>query len=597
MYRVVRDDGGTTWDTDMWSLEQCGRGDVDPHGAPYAGPVERLDGTPSCSVVVDDTTVAGYPDPVGPAEPQERFWADEFDPARPVPRAMSDLVIYELHVGALAPNTRAAGTFADALELLPYLEDLGVNAVELLPMLEFNGSTSWGYGSSHFLAIESSAGGRDALKHFVRACHRRGIAVLMDVVYNHYNDDSARAAWQPDSLAPERNIYYWYEGSPADHRSPDGGYLDNWSSGAAPRYWADEVRALFVSSAALLLDEFHLDGFRVDQTTSIHAYNRLRDDGRPAPAANIWGRKFLRQLCQTLKTVDPTVLLVAEDHSGWPAVTQPSHTGGVGFDAAWHVDFYRHLVGDKGEGPEHAKLLDMAARNDRGPLAMGRFAAQLAATGPHTVVYVENHDEAGNAPDTRRTIRVAVNDAPLVGATRAVAEARCRLAAAMTFLSPGVPLFLMGEEVGAQQGYTYDRFVEHKEDLLGLRETSGRGLFRCHADLIRFRLASSAIRIGTIDVLHADDAGRVLAFRRADAADEVVVVGSLATEPYDHPGYTLRHPLLENAKWQECLNTDAVEYGGAGVGNGGAVLRAEGGRLDVVVPASGVVVLRRLHAG
>jgi 1,4-alpha-glucan branching enzyme len=209
-------------------------------------------------------------------------------------------------------------------------------------------------------------------------------------------------------------------------------------------------------------------------------------------------------------------------------------------------------------------------------------------------VYVENHDEAGNAEHSRRTILVAVNGAPLVGDTRTVAEARCRFAAAMSFLSPGVPLFLMGEEVGAQKAYTYDRFTEEKEDLLGLRAGTGAGLFRCYQDLIAFRRGSSAARTGSCQVVHCDDGGRLLAFLRADQAEEVLVVASLATEPYDRPGYLIQHPDLVGGGWEEVLNTDASVYGGRGVGNRSATLRATDGGLDVVVPASGAVVFRRV---
>ncbi|MEA2244063.1 MAG: 1,4-alpha-glucan branching enzyme, partial [Solirubrobacteraceae bacterium] len=277
MYRVTRDDGQVVYRTDMYSLKQSGAGDVDPGGQPYHGDVAALDGSPSCTLVVDADVVEPT-DGAGAAQPDDAFWDDEVDPGRPVPRRVQDLVIYELHVGALAPQTQAAGTLADALALLPYLEQLGVNAVELLPMFEFNGSRSWGYGASHLLAIEKSAGGRSALKRFVKACHQRGIAVLMDVVYNHYTDDAARAAWQYDSAADARNIYYWYEGPASRYRDPRGGYVDNVSSGWAPRYDDAHVRELFVSSAAMLLDDFHIDGLRVDQTTSIHAYNALHAD-------------------------------------------------------------------------------------------------------------------------------------------------------------------------------------------------------------------------------------------------------------------------------------------------------------------------------
>jgi 1,4-alpha-glucan branching enzyme len=595
MYRVTRDDGQVVYRTDMYSLRQSGSGDVDPGGQPYDGDPSALDGSPSCTVVVDADAVDPYPaDVAGAVTPDDAFWADEVDPARPVPRRVQDLVIYELHVGALAPQTEAAGSFADALALLPYLEDLGVNAVELLPMLEFNGSRSWGYGASHLLAIEKSAGGRSALKRFVKACHRRGIAVLMDVVYNHYTDDAARAAWQYDSAADERNIYYWYEGPESRYVDPRGGYVDNISSGWAPRYDDAHVRELFVSSAAMLLDEFHIDGLRVDQTTSIHAYNTLHADGTQVAAANVFGRKLLREMCQTLKTIAPDCMLIAEDHSGWSAVTQPARQGGIGFDAVWYVDFYHHLIGDKDESPHYARLLYSAGRGHDGPLNMTAFAAALEATVKPTVVYVESHDEAGGAEHSERTIVVAVDGAPLVGATRAVAEARCRFAAGMSMLSAGTPMFLMGEEVGAQHKYTYDHFYEDKEDLVGLRDGDGTRLFAFYADVIRLRLGASALRARRLEVLHVHDANRVLAFRRWDDAGELLVVASLNERHFASPDYRIAHGALGDDLWRERFNSNATTYGGDGTGNGPGPRRAAGGSLGVVVPAMGFVVLERV---
>jgi 1,4-alpha-glucan branching enzyme len=560
MYRVTREGGLPAMRTDMYSLHQCGSGAFNPRGMPYDGVPEDLDGTPSCSVVVDQDTLAAG------------------SPSGTVPRRVEDLVIYELHLGALGFGREGPGTFADAIALLNHLSDLGVNAVELLPLFEFSGTLSWGYGSSHFLAIETSAGGRDALKRFVDACHERGIAVLMDVVYNHYTPEADRAAWQYDSPTDSHNIYLWYEDDP-------GSYVDNVSSGWAPRYHDEHVRALFVSSAAMLVDEFGIDGLRVDQTTSIHAYNRRHSDGHEVGAANVFGRKLLRELCQTLKAIDPDVMLIAEDHSGWDRVTQPAPTGGMGFDATWYVDFYHHLIGDKSEGSEYAKLLHTAATNWSGPLAMGRFADALRASANRTVVYVESHDEAGNATASRRTILAAVDGAPLVGETRRVAESRTRWAAGMSLLSPGTPMFLMGEEVGAQQPYTYDRFAEHKEDLEGLRAGDGAALFRFNADLIRLRLAEGDLRSRAIEIVHVNDGGRVLAFRRG----AFLVVGSLADAPYEE----YRIAPVPGA-WRECFNSDAAAYGGAGVGNRGATLHADGDVLTVVLPASGFVIFRRV---
>ncbi|CAI7979277.1 MULTISPECIES: alpha-amylase family glycosyl hydrolase [unclassified Parafrankia] len=581
LYRVTRDDGSVAWRSDMYSAQQCGTGDVDPCGAHHDGPAEDLDGSVSCSVVVD-------------TRDDERFWADEFDPARPVPRRVEDLVIYELHVGALGFGHTGAGTFADALAFVDHLIDLGVNAVELLPMFEFAGTRSWGYGSSHFLAVKQSAGGRVALRRFVRACHQRGVAVLMDVVYNHYTPNAQRSAWQYDSTAPSRNIYYWYEGAEDDHPHPDGGYLDNVSSGWAPRYSDENVRALFVASAVALLDEFHIDGLRVDQTTSIHAYNSLHADGRPVAAANIAGRKFLRELCQTLRLVDPDVILIAEDHSGWAEVTRPAESGGLGFDAHWYVDFYHHLVGDKGEGPEYAKLLHTAGRDPAGPLAMSLFAKAFTAAADHTVVYTESHDEAGNSEHSARNILVAVDHAPLHGDTAWFAFARLRCAAALTLLSPGTPMFLMGDEVGARRAYTHDGFAEAKEDLAGLRAGEGAELFACYRALVTLRLGSPALRSRTVELVGADDTARVLAFRRWDRGEEILVVVSLNNDPL--PRFGLSHPSLAGRRWKPVLDTDAPRFGGR-TGGSRRSLSPRGDSVRVDLPAAGAVVFRRRRRG
>jgi 1,4-alpha-glucan branching enzyme len=594
LYRVTREDGSVGWRTDMYSRQQAGGGDVNPRGARYGGTAADLDGTVSCSVVVDPRPAAAG------------FWNDELDPTHPLPRRVEDLVIYELHVGALGFGTTTAGTFSDAVAFVDYLVDLGVNAVELLPVLEFSGSRSWGYGTSHFLAVEKSAGGRDGLARFVRACHRRGLAVIVDMVFNHYTQDADRVAWMYDTTTPSHNAYYWYEGSDADHAEfPDGGYVDNLSSGFAPRYGDEQVRALFVASAVALLEEFHVDGFRLDQTTSIHLYNALHADGRPVGAANVAGRKFLRELCQTLRMVAPDVILIAEDHSGWDAVTRPAAAGGLGFDATWYVDFYHHLIGDKGEGPQYARLLETAGRDLTGPLAMGLFAGALTGAANRTVVYPESHDEAGNSEHSERNILVAVNDAPLVGETRWYAEARIRCVTALALLSPGTPMFLMGDEVGAAKAYTYDHFSEEKEDLHGLRAGAGAGLFAAHRDLALLRRGSAAARSREIEILHTNDPARVLAFRRwpahaagseqteqnAEIGGELLIVVSLNNEPF--PSYLLRHPSVAGAPWRLRLSTDAARYGGRGGPAAETLAPGADGALDLALPAITALVFER----
>ena len=284
-------------------------------------------------------------------------------------------MIYELHVGALGgPEKKGPGTLKDAIDLLDYLVDLGVNAVELLPMSQFSGEENWGYGTSHYYAIEYSGGGRDQYKYFIKACHRRGIAVIFDVVYNHFTPNAERAEWGYDTNDVVKNPYYWYEGVPSDYPAYQqavdagardlGGYVDNMSTGFAPRFYEEMVRKMFISSAVMLMEEFHVDGFRVDQTTSIHSYNVLHADGRPVPNANLFGAKFLREWTSTLRLINPDVILTAEDHSGWDKVTQPTEIGGLGFDKVWYADFYHHLIGDTDKGSDYAKLIKTAGYGD-----------------------------------------------------------------------------------------------------------------------------------------------------------------------------------------------------------------------------------------
>lgn len=611
MFRVTKDDGSVAFRTDLYSRCQVGRGQTDPAqlgSRDFSGDRRDLDGTVSCSVVIDPERVTElFDEGVFPETrwlSEEDFWADEHDPLRPLPTRIEDLVIYELHVGGLgaghldAEGNPVPGNLADAIPFLDHLSDLGVNAVELLPLAEFEGWASWGYGTSHYSAIEFSGGGRDQFKYFVRECHRRGIVVLLDVVYNHFHHSAERAEWAYDSALPERNSYYWYEGRAADYPSAQppgsGGYVDNMSTGYAPRFDEEMVRQIFISSAVALAVEFHVDGFRADQTTSIHSYARLHADGRPVDRANAWGGRFLRQWTRTLRLVKPAILLTAEDHSGWAAVTEPSDMGGLGFDATWYSEFYHNLCGDTGRGLECANLLTTAALGDDRPLALGHFANVLADSAHRTVVYHESHDEAGNSLNngvrSGRTLVIAVGRAPLVGDTRRFAEARARFAAGMSLLSAGTPMFFMGEEVGAQADYRYDDFAWHREDFTATRAGDGHYLFAFYRDLIRLRLQLSGLRSRLVQVLHIDEVARVLAFRRTDGDEDLLVVANLANIPYN-AGF--RVSGVPEGDWQEIFNSDSAHYGGWNDGNAGAIIPTRDGTIAPVVPRAGFVILRR----
>jgi 1,4-alpha-glucan branching enzyme len=610
MFRITKAGGEIAYRTDLYSRCQMGQGTYNPMGKPHPGGRMEVNATVSCSVVTSpDQVTKHFSEPRWPEQEfltEEEFWRDEFRTHRPVPTRVEDLIIYELHVGALGFGMDRAGTLEDAMALLDYLEDLGINAVELLPMSEFGGLPNWGYATTHYLAVEYKGGGRDQLKHFIRECHRRGIAVIMDVVYNHYHPDSERAEWMYDSNSHTENIYHWYEGRPEDYPgyeraaaipgsgavSGHGGYIDNMSTGYAPRFHEEMVRAMFISSAVTLMEEFHIDGFRVDQTTCIHSYNVLHANGQEASRANIFGGKFLREWCRTLRILRPEVMLMAEDHSSWDAVTVPDAEGGMGFDATWHADFYHHLIGDSQRGMEFAKLLWTSGKGDGLPLAMDVFAGVLARTAQKKVVYHESHDEAGNGERTRRTIVTAANGAELQGEVLRAAEARCRTAFGLSMLSAGTPMFLMGEEVGAVNDYRYDNFLKNREDLRGLRSGKGQHLFRYYQELIRLRLSQEALRSRNIEILCVHNVHRLIAFRRWSGAEEFLVVASLNEQPFPE-GYELVSPRLSSGGWKEMFNSDAARYGGSNIGNLGGTLFPQGAGLRVAIPARGLVVFQK----
>lgn len=613
MYRITRDDGSKVFRTDLYSRCQIGFGAHDPAGSIFSGWVGDLDGTGSCSVTVDPETVAEHFDepewPEVKYVTQTEFWKSEYT-EKSIPTTINDLIIYELHMGALGIGNDKPGTIKDAIDLLDHIQSANFNAIELLPLSEFGGDAqNWGYATSHYFALEYSGGGRDKLKFFIRECHRRGIAVIMDVVYNHFSHDAERAEFNYDSTQPERNIYYWYEGKSSDYDCPNGGYVDNGSTAWAPRYHEEMVRKMFISSAVTLLRDFHVDGFRVDQTTSIHSYNVLHSNGQPVTKANQYGAKFLREFGRTMRLFKPNIFLMAEDHSDWEEVTQSVREGGMGFDASWYSMFYHHLCGDTNCGGA-AKLLHSAALSfGQGPLRMDWFAGALSATPLWKVVYNESHDEAGNSegpfldPDwngrdkekkytSHRNLVVAANAAPLMGETRRYAEARCRFGWGMTVLSAGIPLTLFGEEVGATKRFKYNAVLENKEDIRGLAQGSGAQMYRYYSDVNALRMKHLAFRRRNLDVVHVHNANRVIAFRRWAGGQEFLVVASLCDQPYAE-GYSLHCDRIENGNWRELFNSDSTVYGGDNIGNGGTIMDAHFGRITLTLPARGFIVLER----
>ena len=316
--------------------------------------------------------------------------------------------------------------------------------------------------------------------------------------------------------------------------------------------------------------------------------------GKPLPPETRTVTALLREWSRTLHMIRPETMLIAEDHTGWDAVTKLPAQGGLGFNATWDTAFYHSLIGDSEMAGDRPRALKRAGEGWNDPLRMNDLSGALYASRYNRVVFHESHDEAGNAGGTARTIVVAVNDAPLVGATRARAEARCRVCCGLSLLSAGTPMFFMGEEVGARKRYTYDRFIHAREDILGERHGNGQALFGFYQDVITLARRFRSIRSRNIDILHQSNSNRIVAWKRWDANEEIIVVASLNDVPFLN-GYIIEKDLLgiPDAGWKEILNSDSARYGGQNVGNLGSIVVSSGGRLEVVIPAAGLLVFAK----
>ena len=237
-----------------------------------------------------------------------------------------DLVIYELHVGTFAKDGDRQGTFDAARRRLPYLQELGISAVQVMPPFEFAGDISWGYNPAHLFAIESGYGGPDAFKRFIRDAHAVGIAVIVDVVYNHLGP-SDLDLWRFDG---------WADG--------DGGgiYVYNDERGdtpwgrTRPDYGRGEVRTFLRDSAMSWLEEFRCDGLRFDATLYIRTVDGNLDD----PGSELAdGWSFLTWINDEIRERQPWKITIAEDLQGNPAMVTRTAEGGAGFGAQWDPVF------------------------------------------------------------------------------------------------------------------------------------------------------------------------------------------------------------------------------------------------------------------
>lgn len=441
------------------------------------------------------------------------------------------LVVYETHVGSFVGGPGGPGDLQRVGDKLGYLADLGVNAVELMPLMEFAGHLSWGYNPAHIFAVESGYGGPDALKEFVKEAHRHGIAVLVDVVYNHFGP-SDLDLWQFDGWSENgKGGIYFYN----DHRS-----ATPWGD-TRPDYGREEVRRYIRDNVLMWLREYHIDGLRFDMTPYIRSVDGT---GRDLPD----GWELLRWITRDVREEFPRCILIAEDLHGDPGVTSTGPDG-AGFHAQWDARFVH---------PVRAALITPDDRH-RSVTDLARALTFRYSEDAYTrVVYTESHDEVSNGK-ARVPHEIAPQDA-----SGWASQKRATLGMVLTLTAPGIPMLFQGQE------FLEDEWFRDHVPLDWPRSDGFRDVVRMVRDLIALRLdqdgGSGGLSGQHVRVLQADEETKVLAFQRfTDHGEDVLVVANLSSRTrWDHP-----LGLPHGGAWRLRFNSDARTYS-ALFGDGGS---------------------------
>lgn len=437
----------------------------------------------------------------------------------------NEMTIYEMHVGTF---NRAAdspsGTFDTAIEKFDYLRDLGINTLLVMPPMEFAGDLSWGYNPAHPFAIESVYGGPAAFKCFVKAAHQHGIAVLVDIVHNHFGP-SDLSLWQFDGWSENgMGGIYFYQDWRAE--TPWGA--------TRPDYGRPEVRQYIRDNCLMWLEDYHCDGLRFDAT----AYMR-NVHGTEGPEGNIEeGWDVLRWINNEVRDRQPWKITIAEDLRGNPLVTTSTSDGGLGFDAQWDAQFVhpvRALIIEQDDAARDMNALAAAVLHRYQDDAFSR------------VIYTESHDEVASGKS-----RVPSEIWP-DNAGSWWAKKRSTLGAALVFTSPGIPMIFQGQEM-LEDGWFDDSNPLDWDKL----EHFG-GIFALYESLFKLRRNwgdnTAGLRGHGVNVFHINQERKVLAFARwqeGGPGDTLVVVVNCTTEPVND--YWIGLPA--GGLWKVRFNSD-----------------------------------------
>lgn len=581
-------------DGDLYRFYLAGRGEQAYKRDPYARELEFY-GYPDCDCVVRDSQ--SYP------------WHDQ----NHLTPAFNDLVIYQLHIGRYyALNNdgsdarqQRVGKFLDIIGRIAYLKKLGINAIEPLPIVEFQGPYSLGYNGTDIFSPEMDYGVEAAdlppylnqinallaekgftpltsqqlegqinqLKAMIDLCHLHGIAVILDVVYNHaggFGDD-------------QQSIYFFDRAFTGNNN--DSQYFSDrgHAGGLVFAYWKQEVRQFLIDNAALFLQEYHVDGFRYDQVTVID------DEG----GSNGW--RFLQDLTNTLRFINPRAIHIAEywrDDPSW--ILRETEHGGAGFDAVWHAGMrntVRKVLQQAQQGQEAALSLNALRDTLYRP---AHFSAAWRA-----VQHLENHDLQRQENSNDRQPRLAALADPS-SARSWYARSRARVANGLLLTAPGIPLLFMGQE------FIEDKYWSDGPDSNafiwwdGLKtDAHMRNHLRFMQDLLQVRQQHPALRAENIHVFYVHEQDRIIAWHRwlADQGQDVVIIASLNENTFEH--YQLGMP--QGGLWREIFNSDVYDHypNPQVAGNKGCIVADSipqhglGYSARLVIPANALLIFSR----
>jgi maltooligosyltrehalose trehalohydrolase len=349
-----------------------------------------------------------------------------------------DLVIYELHVGTFSDE----GTFDGVIPYLDELEDLGITAIEILPVNAFPGERNWGYDGVLPFAVQHSYGGPDGLRRLVDACHQKGLGIILDIVYNHFG--------------PEGNYLSEFGPYFTDQHLTPWGTAINYDA-----QFSDHVREYFLQNGRYWLEEYHFDGFRLD---AIHAIY----DQTAKPFLEEWTTEVHRRG----EALGHHPIVIAESMMNDPKVIQPAVLGGFGMDAEWNDDFHHALhvllTGERdGYYADYSGVGDLAKAFRQGYVYTGEhmgYRGRRHGRTPHGteprqfLAYTQTHDQVGNHGGCARLSQLTSFEG-------------LKLAAGAVLLSPFTPMLFMGEEYGEPNPWWY--FVDHGDP--DLREAVRQG--------------------------------------------------------------------------------------------------------------------------